>query len=584
MKKRGFLSVFLFAVILISIIYSLTLRELRTNSYVICDISRNWTITSDKGIFLDDFRYTSSPITGKNKYITVSKSFTIPKKYLDKPLTLKLDMVSSSYKLYINGAFVGKSGDFPPKFFNGINNINYYVLPSKLLNYDSINLIELKYYSSYESGFKGVPSILSYEYGEKLYNVQRFFNYTYYIVLSSLLFCISIVFAYIYKKYANQKYMRYFSYISLFLAIYYQNFTLSYTSLNYLDFQKIIYSCLYMAFAIVPMFLRSYFNIKDNRFDKVIIPSQFVVIIASLFVMSLNTYMNFTKKYFLVLILYECYYIFICVRAYRENKSIYSLKFMILFLLTIFLGLFTNEFIDVGVINKLAEIIPISVSSIVTLIIAFIVTLSLGDRLVELQNEILNKSKRISNTNLVLEKIINDNKELYSKTIRDNLTGLYNRFYLMEYYTNQLSFLSDTSKMALIFIDIDNFRDYNNNYGHAAGDYIIKIFSSEVLKLIKEDEVFSRFGGDEFCILTCYKNGDRPLELCESIKEVLNKNNYSYEKEIIKITCSMGVSLIEDYISFDEAVENADKAMYNVKKNGKNNFYFHKIQSDLGNI
>lgn len=579
MKNFRFLIAVLFTAILILTICFLNLRELNKNTNVLEDLSKNWTITYGKKSYVENFKYTNNPKMGKNKYITVSKCFNVPRKYKDMPIILKFDLVSSSYTLYVNGNFIGKSGDFPPAFSNGKNNINYYVLSPQILNYDKVNIIELKYYVSYECGFKVSPLLLSYSYGEKLYNIQKFFNYTYYIVLSSLLFCISIIFAFCYKKCSTEKYMKYFSCISMLLAIYYQGFTLYHTSLDYLVYQKIIYSSLYMAYAIMPMFLKSYFNVKSNIIDKGIIAYQFLVILASLFLMNLNTYMKFTTVYPLVLILYDIYFVFICIRAYNATKSPSCIKFAILSLLTFISCIFSSKL--AGLLSEFSSISLMQPTSLITLIVLFIVAMNIGDKLIQLQIEIINNSKRIQSTNLVLEKIINDNKELYSKTIRDELTGLYNRFYLIQYYKNQLSFLSDTSKMALIFIDIDNFRDYNNNFGHAAGDYIIKFFSTEVSKLIKEGEIFSRFGGDEFCILTCFRDQNRPLQICEAIKDTLDNNTCFYEKTTINLTCSMGISLVDDYVDFEVAVGNADKAMYDVKNTGKNNFCLNKIHSSV---
>lgn len=571
MKKfNKYYYVVLSCITAIVILYSLIILDVHKKINTTIDLSQNWTITVDGKSFKDNFKYNSVYKTGSNKFITLEKTFYLPDDYKNKPIVIKFDTVSSAYKLYINNCYVGKSGNFPPKFFNGVSNINYYFIPSKILNYDSKNLIHIKYYCSYESGFKSIPAILKEPYANKLFNVQRFVDYTYYAVLCSILFCISVVFAYIYNKSKTYKYMKYFSLITMLLAIYFQRYTLNTTPLNYLVYEKLLYTCLFTALCITPLFLREYFSLMQSKIDKIIIIVQLVFVAFTWFIVNLNIYMKIAMSFSIIFLgAYQLYYIYICYIAHRANKS-QSLKLLFLFIFTFISGLVDDAVVKI--INPYPFIIPIMLRSFAILILVFIITFSLGERIVNLQKEKLKQSMRLKSTNFILQKIIKENKNLYAKTITDEMTGLYNRFYLKQIYNNEQGLMSDKTMLAILFMDIDNFREFNNKYGHDTGDFIIKKFSEEIKKILKDDEIFARFGGDEFCILIYTKNKDRHIELAKGIISTFTNKVFNYKDKTLKINCSIGISIVDDYTPFEDALKKADLAMYDSKNKGKNRF------------
>lgn len=168
---------------------------------------------------------------------------------------------------------------------------------------------------------------------------------------------------------------------------------------------------------------------------------------------------------------------------------------------------------------------------------------------------------------------------LYNKakidSFTDSLTSICNARYFYELFERELKKAKRLDKpFTLAYIDIDNFKEINDIYGHIKGDLILKNFSNLVLKNLREYDIIARVGGDEFVILLPDIKDDSANDIISRIKEVsikeFQKDNYSLSLSIGAIT----------YKKFDKSIEamlkEVDDLMYEVKKSGKNNV-MHKI-------
>ncbi len=181
---------------------------------------------------------------------------------------------------------------------------------------------------------------------------------------------------------------------------------------------------------------------------------------------------------------------------------------------------------------------------------------------------------------VLASRYISDRNELHT----DQLTGLYRRRYYEKYGSAMLRGLkSKNESLTIIMLDIDEFKRYNDFYGHMRGDVVI----STVCKIIKESaEVYGakagRFGGEEFIIIAAnisVKEGDL---LCEKIRKDVEQLNICNENGCINklITMSIGsFTLTKDdkLMTFEEAVEAADVALYSAKHNGRNRYVRNTI-------
>jgi len=166
------------------------------------------------------------------------------------------------------------------------------------------------------------------------------------------------------------------------------------------------------------------------------------------------------------------------------------------------------------------------------------------------------------------------NKAIRDEAYKDVLTGLWNRKHLQDEIDSLKD--SDSTGSFLIF-DLDNFKGINDNYGHVVGDAALVAFAKTLKNFVHKDDIVARIGGDEFAVFLRNSYGkellsDRIenliLEVEHEIKVVKEDDSYS--------SVSIGISAFPfDGKSFIELYNNADKALYYVKQNGKSGYHFY---------
>jgi Amt family ammonium transporter len=159
----------------------------------------------------------------------------------------------------------------------------------------------------------------------------------------------------------------------------------------------------------------------------------------------------------------------------------------------------------------------------------------------------------------------NSNIKLRSKADIDPLTQIYNRRALLEKLKDKNLYNSNYS---LIMIDIDMFKSINDTYGHSVGDSVLKELSHLVKNLIRDRDIFARWGGEEFLILINNRDLVKVEKIAEKIR--LNIEEFAFS-HVRKITASLGASSPRnENESFTEVLEHADKALYQAKELGRN--------------
>jgi diguanylate cyclase (GGDEF)-like protein len=150
----------------------------------------------------------------------------------------------------------------------------------------------------------------------------------------------------------------------------------------------------------------------------------------------------------------------------------------------------------------------------------------------------------------------------------DTLTGAYKK----NYFNLQLEKLIENNEDGvLVVLDLDNFKDVNDTYGHQAGDDVLKEFVSLIQENIRGDDLFARWGGEEFLLLFKHTTVDNALKKIESLRHVVD--TYTF-KHIGHLTSSFGVSWKEESDDLHSLLQRADKALYEAKNSGKNRVIF----------
>ncbi len=149
---------------------------------------------------------------------------------------------------------------------------------------------------------------------------------------------------------------------------------------------------------------------------------------------------------------------------------------------------------------------------------------------------------------------------------KDALTGLYNRVY----FTEKLNYILNTEKtndIALLFIDLDYFKEINDSLGHCIGDQLLVELSKRFQQISSDNILIARFGGDEFVILLKgFNNKIRIMNMAKKIFSTINEP-YIYHDNYLQVSASIGIVIYaKDGNTSDELIQNADIAMYAAKK------------------
>lgn len=157
------------------------------------------------------------------------------------------------------------------------------------------------------------------------------------------------------------------------------------------------------------------------------------------------------------------------------------------------------------------------------------------------------------------------------KADRDVLTGLYNRSFFERWVGRQLDGAA-LDRGALIFIDVDNFKEINDKYGHLVGDEILRFIAQKILGVFRRTDVVARYGGDEYVIFVSSVSREVLKSKLEQLEEIF-REPYRSEKITIYITSSIGASYYpEDGLDFRTLLDKADQALYEAKRKGKNQY------------
>ncbi len=163
-------------------------------------------------------------------------------------------------------------------------------------------------------------------------------------------------------------------------------------------------------------------------------------------------------------------------------------------------------------------------------------------------------------------------EEIYRMTIVDGLVQIFNKRYLYEALEKEIiRARRHTRDLCVLMFDIDHFKRVNDQYGHLAGDYVLKEVARVVQGRIRRDEVFARYGGEEFALVLPETALDNARALAEIIRAKVAEARFVFQGETIPITISIGVALLTDTDrSATDIIARADEKLYEAKRGGRN--------------
>lgn len=164
-------------------------------------------------------------------------------------------------------------------------------------------------------------------------------------------------------------------------------------------------------------------------------------------------------------------------------------------------------------------------------------------------------------------------EEIYRLTIVDALTEIYNKRYLMECLTRELTRSARYHRpLALVLFDVDHFKRINDDLGHLGGDEILRQLAGCVKAAVRKDGLFARYGGEEFAVVLPETGLEGAVCFAERIRERVASHPFAYEGKAQAVTISLGVAAVPggEAVTAEEFIRRADERLYQAKREGRN--------------
>ena len=163
-------------------------------------------------------------------------------------------------------------------------------------------------------------------------------------------------------------------------------------------------------------------------------------------------------------------------------------------------------------------------------------------------------------------------ENVIQETIHDKLTGLFNRTYFDEAYSQQVALAHRYyHDLTVIFLDIDNFKDVNDTYGHLAGDEALRKVAEIILQEKRDSDIAARYGGEEFVLLLTYTDNVSAYVFAERLRKRIENLEFRFQNQLIKLTVSGGIASFPLHSQDPQKLlQMADNAVYLAKGAGKN--------------
>jgi len=164
-----------------------------------------------------------------------------------------------------------------------------------------------------------------------------------------------------------------------------------------------------------------------------------------------------------------------------------------------------------------------------------------------------------------------ERQKLFHMSVTDSLTGLYNMMYFKIILKDEIAHarLNPKNISSLVMIDIDHFKQFNDNYGHQVGDLVLKGVADVLTASVRSVDVVARYGGEEMIILLRGTGLQDALTVAEKIRKGVKDHTVKDQQNTYNVAISLGVSMFQPADSMDTIIKKADEGLYRAKQTGK---------------
>jgi diguanylate cyclase (GGDEF)-like protein len=164
-------------------------------------------------------------------------------------------------------------------------------------------------------------------------------------------------------------------------------------------------------------------------------------------------------------------------------------------------------------------------------------------------------------------------RQLYESAVRDPLTGVFNRGYLIDRLGSELAYAKrHGGEVSMLIMDIDYFKKINDTFGHLAGDMVLKAFTAVVFASLRTEDILARYGGEEFAVLLRGISLAGAARAAERLRHAVSELALSHEGHTIQVTVSVGCASLKcpDVVCPETLIAAADRRLFAAKKAGRN--------------
>ncbi|MGI9294214.1 MAG: GGDEF domain-containing protein, partial [Pseudomonadales bacterium] len=204
---------------------------------------------------------------------------------------------------------------------------------------------------------------------------------------------------------------------------------------------------------------------------------------------------------------------------------------------------------------------------------------ALGDRITRLVKTLQTRTVELAELKRNLERSVDErteelreaNQQLERVAHVDLLTQVANRRAFLEHAEGEIAWARRSGRpFALIVADIDHFKMFNDEFGHACGDFVLSEVAVTLAKNVRATDLFARWGGEEFVFILRETDAAGAVDLAEKCRLLIEQQRYAYGGMELGVTMTFGVSEYQPWMTIEECMEEADDALYHGKAAGRN--------------